>query len=112
MSQIKEDLGNIGKLFFKDNYKKALEALKDVLKRKTEKNHDVSYYAARVAKGFKGVEPRLLAKMVAEEIKSDILPQSGAGQEGTDTLVNNYVKDTPGQVNPRIVNFKRYIKDK
>jgi hypothetical protein len=50
--------------------------------------------------------------MVAEEIKSDILPQSGAGQEGTDTLVNNYVKDTPGQVNPRIVNFKNYIKDK
>lgn len=27
----------------------------------------------------------------------DILPVSGAGQEGTDTLVKKYKKDTPGQ---------------
>jgi len=27
----------------------------------------------------------------------DILPVSGAGQDGTDTLVKNYKRDTPGQ---------------
>lgn len=36
-------------------------------------------------------------------IKPDILPPSGGGQEGTDTLVNNYKRDTPGQ---NIANFK------
>ena len=31
-----------------------------------------------------------------KNIKPDILPKSGAGQDGTDTLVNSYKKDTPG----------------
>lgn len=30
-------------------------------------------------------------------IKKDILPKSGAGQDGTDTLRKTYLKDTPGQ---------------
>ncbi len=30
-------------------------------------------------------------------IKPDILPKSGAGQDGTDTLVKSYQRDTPGQ---------------
>jgi hypothetical protein len=37
---------------------------------------------------------------VSEEKKSphpDILPVAGAGQWGTDKLVNKYKKDTPGQ---------------
>jgi hypothetical protein len=33
----------------------------------------------------------------AKNIKSDILPVSGAGQDGTDILVKNYKRDTPGQ---------------
>jgi len=33
----------------------------------------------------------------ANNVKPDILPVSGAGQEGTDTLVKKYKKDTPGQ---------------
>ncbi len=33
----------------------------------------------------------------AKNIKSDILPVSGAGQDGTDTLVNKYLQDTPFQ---------------
>ena len=41
-----------------------------------------------------------LHKSVHEEKKSpnpDILPPSGAGQEGTDILVKKYKRDTPGQ---------------
>lgn len=41
-----------------------------------------------------------LHKSVHEEKKSphpDILPVAGAGQDGTDTLVKNYKRDTPGQ---------------
>jgi len=41
-----------------------------------------------------------LHKSVHEEKKvpnPDILPVSGAGQDGTDTLVKNYKRDTPGQ---------------
>jgi hypothetical protein len=40
-------------------------------------------------------------------IKPDILPKSGAGQDGTDELVKTYMKDTPGQSYKR---FKDYIK--
>lgn len=39
----------------------------------------------------------VIKKKVDEAIKPDILPISGAGQEGTDTLCNNYRKATPGQ---------------
>ena len=49
-----------------------------------------------------------LHKSVHEEIKPDILPPSGAGNDGTDTLVKNYVKDTPGQ--GKLKSFKEYKK--
>lgn len=48
-----------------------------------------------------------LHKSVNEEIKSDILPKSGAGAWGTKTLTKTYMKDTPGQ---DFKNFKEYIK--
>lgn len=53
-----------------------------------------------------------LHKSVTEEKKSphlDILPVSGAGQDGTDTLVNTYKNDTPGQ---GLKSFKDYRKKK
>jgi hypothetical protein len=34
---------------------------------------------------------------VDEAVSPDILPTSGAGQDGTDTLVKSYQRDTPGQ---------------
>ena len=108
MAKLKEDYGLLGKVLFKDNYKKALVALKDVLARKKEKGHDIYYYAARIAKGFKGVEPRRLAAMVNEAVSPDILPKAGASQDGTDTLVNSYKKDTPGQTNTKVKSFKEY----
>jgi hypothetical protein len=109
MEHVKEDLGVIGKIIFRRRYKKAHETLKDVLARKTGKKHNVHYYAARIAKSYPGVESRRLAAMVKEAVDPDILPKSGAGQIGTDTLVNSYVKATPGQVNPRMKKFKEYI---
>jgi hypothetical protein len=42
----------------------------------------------------------------SKNIKPDILPKSGAGQDGTDTLVKTYKKDTPGQ---NVKKFKEYI---
>jgi hypothetical protein len=48
-----------------------------------------------------------LHKSMHEEIKSDILPKSGAGQDGTDELVKTYMRDTPGQ---KYKKFRDYIK--
>ena len=51
-------------------------------------------------------------KRLNEEKKSphpDILPVSGAGQDGTDTLVRTYINDTPGQ---GLKSFKDYRKKK
>ena len=44
----------------------------------------------------------------AKNIKPDILPKSGAGQDGTKELVRTYQRDTPGQ----LVNFKEWKKHK
>ncbi len=37
------------------------------------------------------------AKQKSSNRSPDILPKSGAGQEGTKTLVDTYKRDTPGQ---------------
>lgn len=54
------------------------------------------------AEAWKIIQAETGVKLVGKEfneavIKPDVLPVSGAGQDGTDTLVNNYKKDTPGQ---------------
>ena len=47
-----------------------------------------------------------LHKSVTEQkTNPDILPVSGAGQDGTDTLVKNYKNDTPGE---GLKSFKDY----
>ena len=45
---------------------------------------------------------------VDEAISPDILPKAGAGQDGTDTLVQSYKRDTPGQ-NVKVKKFRDYI---
>ena len=50
-----------------------------------------------------------LHKSVYEDVKKDILPKSGGGQEGTDELVKSYINDTPGQ---SLKSFKEYTKNK
>ena len=42
-----------------------------------------------------------------ESVNPDILSKAGAGQDGTDTLVNTYKNDTPGQ-GRKIKRFKDY----
>ena len=39
----------------------------------------------------------------------DILPKAGAGQDGTDTLVQSYKNDTPGE-GKKLKRFKDYAK--
>jgi len=107
MPKVNEDFGAIGRVVFKSNYDKALKTLKNLMQRKKDKKHDIYYYAARVAQSFKGVEPRRLVAMMNEAVSPDILPKSGGGQIGTDTLVQSYIRDTPGQ---KIKKFKDYIK--
>lgn len=101
---------------YKKEYEKAAEDLRNLLKRKG-KQHSAIYYASRVSSSYAHVDPKRLVKMVEqkelvkvtynEEVKPDILPVSGAGQQGTDVLVKNYMRNTPGQSYKK---FKEYIK--
>ena len=50
-----------------------------------------------------------LHKSIHEEQKKDILPVSGAGQDGTDILRAKYQKETPGQ---KVMSFTEYNKTK
>ena len=47
-------------------------------------------------------------RRLREKVEKDILPKSGAGQEGTDGLKNTYLKDTPGQKIARFKDYKRH----
>jgi hypothetical protein len=40
----------------------------------------------------------------------DILPPSGAGNDGSKEVVHSYTKDTPGQIVKKIKTFKQYTK--
>jgi len=106
-----EDYFGIGRavspFVFSGIYKKALEDLKNLLKRKKDNRHDVLYYASIIAQSHPHVDAKKLVKMMKEEIKPDILPKAGAGQDGTEELVKTYMKDTPGQ---NFKKFKDYIK--
>jgi uncharacterized protein with LGFP repeats len=88
------------------NYKKAHETLKGVMKRKTDKRHDVSYYAAQIAQSHPGVEVKKLVKMYKEE--QEFVSKAGAGEWGRPELTRKYIEDTPGQ---KVKRFKRYIKN-
>ena len=48
-----------------------------------------------------------LHKSVQEGISPDILPKSGAGADGTATLVNTYKNNTPGQ-GRKVKRFKEF----
>jgi hypothetical protein len=50
-----------------------------------------------------------LHKSIYESQSKDILSVSGAGQEGTDILVKNYINSTPGQ---KLRSFKDHTKNK
>jgi len=81
------DEANINLMLNKDKYIKAAKMVKDMAKK--DPSHSLAYWAAEVirANSLK-LDARTLAKLAEEH---------GAGDEGTDKLVNKYKKDTPGQ---------------
>jgi hypothetical protein len=94
--------GNIGIMELIKFQKKASQKQKDMLQLHIQnKQHEKMRKLVADVTGVK------LQKIVNEEIKPDILPKAGAGQDGTDTLVKTYMKDTPGQSYKK---FRDYIK--
>jgi hypothetical protein len=94
--------GNLGIMELIKFQKKASQKQKDMLQSHIRnKQHDKMRKLVADVTGVK------LHKIVNEEIKPDILPKAGAGQDGTETLVKSYMKDTPGQ---NYKKFRDYIK--
>jgi hypothetical protein len=66
-----EDYFGIGKavspFIFTNEYKKALEDLKNLLKRKKDKRHDALYYASIIAKNHPHVNAKKLVKMIEHQ---------------------------------------------
>ena len=94
--------GNIGVMELVKFHSKATPEQKKKFKEHVDNKRTKD--AWKMVQSVTGVK---LHKSVSEEVKSDILPKSGAGQEGTDELVSTYLKATPGQSLKR---FKQYIK--
>ncbi len=98
--------GNIGVMELVKFYDKATDSDKSTMKKLiAQKNNREAWKLVQRVTGVK------LHKSINEEKKSpnpDILPKSGAGQDGTDTLVKSYQRDTPGQ--SKIIGFKKYNK--
>lgn len=95
-------VGNIGVMELVKFHKSASPDQKKELKSHIDnKRHKEAWKLVQNVTGVK------LHKSVHEEVKPDILPKAGAGQWGTDVLVKNYMKDTPGQNYKR---FRQYIK--
>jgi hypothetical protein len=95
-------VGNLGIVELIKFQKKASQKQKDMLQYHIKnKEHD------KMRKLVADVTGVHLHKIVKEEIKPDILPKAGAGQDGTDELVKTYMKDTPGQ---KYKKFRDYIK--
>jgi hypothetical protein len=98
--------GNIGIMELVKFYQKATPSMVTDLKRLIAQKKDRE--AWKMVQDVTGVK---LHKSVneAKNIKSDILPVSGAGQDGTDEVRKNYQSATPGQP---VKSFTDYIKDK
>ena len=95
-------VGNIGAMELWKFYQKASEEQKKKLKQHID-NKEHKQFRDLIHK-VTGVR---LHKSVNEEVKPDILPKSGAGQDGTDELAKTYYKATPGQSYKK---FREYIK--
>jgi hypothetical protein len=95
-------VGNIGIMELVKFQQKASQKQKDMLQSfiKKKKNKE----AWNLVQDVTGMK---LHKSVHEGISPDILPKSGAGADGTATLVNTYKNDTPGQ-GRKIKRFKEF----
>lgn len=94
--------GNLGVMELVKFNQKASKDQKEKLKQHIKnREHDKMRNLVADVTGVK------LHKIVHEEVKPDILPPSGAGQDGTDRLAKNYIQNTPGQ---NYKKFRQYIK--
>jgi hypothetical protein len=93
--------GNVGVMELIHFHKKASQEQKNMLKSHIKSGNDKKI--RELIHTVTGVK----LKKIIEEVKPDILPKAGAGQDGTDELVQSYMKDTPGQ---NYKKFKAYIK--
>lgn len=79
----------------KKKYDYARQLVQKIYDRKKEESggknpkHGIGYYAAQIAKQVPGVDSKILARSIEESF--------GAGFEGTDTLIQNYKEQTPGE---------------
>ena len=95
-------VGNLGAMELVKFHQKASKEQKNKLKQHIQnKEHQKMRDLIMNVTGVK------LHKSVHEQVKSDILPKAGAGQDGTDELTKTYMKDTPGQ---NYKKFREYIK--
>jgi hypothetical protein len=94
--------GNIGIMELIKFQKKASQKQKSMLQSYIQNKND-----KKIRELIADVTGVKLKKIVNEEIKPDILPKAGAGQDGTDELVKTYMRDTPGQ---KYKKFRDYIK--
>jgi len=100
-------VGNIGAMEMYKFHSTATPEQKKQLKSHIQNKR--SKDAWKLVQSVTGVK---LHKSIHEEKKvpnPDILPVSGGGQDGTDTLRSNYQRMTPGQP---VKSFTNYIKDK
>jgi len=85
----------LSKVTRRRGYDAAKKVLQDVLTRKKKEagrkglQHSIEYYAGQIARQFDGVDARVLAKMVAEEM--------GPVEIGTNEIRRRYQSMTPGQ---------------
>jgi len=93
--------GNVGIMELIQFHKKASQKQKSMLQSHIKSGNDKK--VRDLIADVTGVK----LKKIVEEVKPDILPKSGAGQDGTDELVKSYTNDTPGQSYKK---FKSYIK--
>ena len=86
------DESGIKSMLFSKDYVHAAKVLKKVILKKAGEGKTAGYWASEIAKQYPEgrIDPRKLVSMVVNE-------EHGAGEEGTDELVNKYKKDTPGQ---------------
>jgi hypothetical protein len=93
--------GNVGVMELVQFHKKASQQQKSMLQSHIKSGNDKK--VRELIANVTGVK----LKKIIEEVKPDILPKAGAGQEGTDELAKTYANATPGQ---KYKKFSSYIK--
>lgn len=104
--------GNIGIMELVKFHSRATKDQKDKLqslltKKQNETPEEEKKRIKHVWQHVQSVTGVKLHKSVHEAVSPDILPKSGAGQDGTDELAKTYFKDTPGQ---NYKKFRQFIK--